>query len=252
MVGAFIAGIGLLLVLGLFGRWFVGVEPRQLLAVGRWLIVVLAVVLLIALVATGRGSFALGLLVMLSPFLRPVWRRLQAVALQARIQGGSGDQTSTLETRTLRMSLDHRSGDLDGEIIVGAFAGRRLSDLTLPELAELMRACAVSDTQSLPLLETFADRRFPGWRDASEDQAEPSGADTGAGDSAAGAPGPGRMSRDDAYRILGLAPGASDDDVRAAYHRLIKVLHPDQGGSSLLAAQVNRARDRLLDRGKAS
>ena len=56
------------------------------------------------------------------------------------------------------------------------------------------------------------------------------------------------MTRDDAFRILGLSPDAGEDEIRAAHHRLIKVLHPDQGGSSLLAAQVNRARDLLLGR----
>ena len=48
-------------------------------------------------------------------------------------------------------------------------------------------------------------------------------------------------------RVLGLEPGASDAAIReAAYHRLIASVHPDQGGSSFLAAQVNRAQEILL------
>ena len=55
-----------------------------------------------------------------------------------------------------------------------------------------------------------------------------------------------------ARRILGLDDGASEDDIRAAYHRLIALVHPDRGGSGFLAAQVNRARDVLLRRARRS
>ena len=56
------------------------------------------------------------------------------------------------------------------------------------------------------------------------------------------------MSEAEAYRILGLDPGASVEEVRAAYHRLIRRVHPDLGGSSALAALLNAAKD-LLDPG---
>lgn len=52
--------------------------------------------------------------------------------------------------------------------------------------------------------------------------------------------------RTQAWQILGLTPGASRDDIISAHRRLIAALHPDQGGSSFLAAQINRARDILL------
>jgi hypothetical protein len=56
----------------------------------------------------------------------------------------------------------------------------------------------------------------------------------------------GAMSRTEALKVLGLAEGASKDDIRAAYHRLIKQTHPDKGGSSYLAAKINEAKDVLL------
>ena len=55
------------------------------------------------------------------------------------------------------------------------------------------------------------------------------------------------MTEAEAYRVLGLAPGASREAVRAAHSRLIRRVHPDLGGSSTLAALINAARD-LLDR----
>lgn len=59
-------------------------------------------------------------------------------------------------------------------------------------------------------------------------------------------PEPGGMSAADARSILGVEPGASVADIRAAYARLIQRAHPDKGGTAGLAAQLNAARDRLL------
>jgi hypothetical protein len=56
----------------------------------------------------------------------------------------------------------------------------------------------------------------------------------------------GPMSRAEAYQVLGLQPGASEDDVRAAHRRLMQAAHPDHGGSDWLAARINQARDVLL------
>ncbi len=61
-----------------------------------------------------------------------------------------------------------------------------------------------------------------------------------------GGSGAGRMSRDEAYSVLGLKPGASREEVLAAHRRLIQKAHPDQGGSDYLAAKINQARDLLL------
>jgi hypothetical protein len=56
----------------------------------------------------------------------------------------------------------------------------------------------------------------------------------------------GPMSRAEAYQVLGLQPGASEEDIRAAHRRLMQGAHPDHGGSDWLAARINQARDVLL------
>jgi hypothetical protein len=61
-------------------------------------------------------------------------------------------------------------------------------------------------------------------------------------------PEPAGMSAAEARSILGVAPDASVADIRAAYSRLMRMAHPDKGGTTGLAAQLNAARDRLLKR----
>ncbi len=56
----------------------------------------------------------------------------------------------------------------------------------------------------------------------------------------------GGMTREEAYEVLGLRPGASAEQVREAHLRLMRAAHPDAGGSDWLASRVNQARDVLL------
>ena len=58
----------------------------------------------------------------------------------------------------------------------------------------------------------------------------------------------GPMTRAEALNVLGLTDPVSDADVRAAWVRLMRVAHPDGGGSDWLAARVNQAKDVLLGR----
>ena len=54
------------------------------------------------------------------------------------------------------------------------------------------------------------------------------------------------LSRPEALEILGLEDGADEEQIRQAYHRLMKQAHPDQGGSEWYAKRLNEAKRRLL------
>ncbi len=56
----------------------------------------------------------------------------------------------------------------------------------------------------------------------------------------------GAMSREEAFQVLGLHLDATEEEIRAAHHRLMRAAHPDAGGSDWLASRVNQARDVLL------
>jgi hypothetical protein len=146
----------------------------------------------------------------------------------------STGQASKVRSQFLDMTLDHDSGQLSGQIVAGQYAGRALDEFDLPQLAAMM---AGFDAESVALLESYLDRRFPAWRQNAQ------------GDAAGGqgrAASSGKMTNEEAYQILGLQAGATRDEIGRAHRSLMKKLHPDQGGSTYLAARVNEAKDTLL------
>jgi hypothetical protein len=150
----------------------------------------------------------------------------------------SGSQSSGVETEWLRMSLDHDSGAMDGVILRGHWLGRMLSALSESELFELLDACA-SDPPSIRVLEAYLDRRLgPTWRDRRPSrEEEPPPRSQRRSDA---------MSRGEACAVLGVKPDASEEEIKSAHRRLMRKVHPDQGGSDELASRVNRARAVLL------
>jgi DnaJ-domain-containing protein 1 len=146
----------------------------------------------------------------------------------------SPGQSSRVCSQYLDMSLDHDNGELSGQIVEGPNAGRSLDAFDLPQLLAMVPGF---DAESVALLESYLDRRFPAWRQDAQ------------GDRAGGqrrASASGKMTDEEAYQILGLQPGATRDDIGRAHRALMKKLHPDQGGSTYLAARVNEAKDILL------
>ena len=76
-----------------------------------------------------------------------------------------GGRTGSSEVRTklLHMQLDHGSGKITGEVISGAFTGRKIEQMSLAELILLNDECEKVDSEGARIIRTFLDRENPGW-----------------------------------------------------------------------------------------
>lgn len=154
-------------------------------------------------------------------------------------RGQPRGKTSRIDTKHLRMALDHDSGALDGLVLAGRHRDQLLSKLTLEQLLAVRAECIADDPKGVPLIEAYLDRTHGAtWREQesgrqSSDDASPKRASA-------------VMTREEAFAVLGLPPTANDAEIRETHHRLIMKLHPDHGGSDYLAAKINQARDVLL------
>jgi hypothetical protein len=216
ILGALFAAL-LVAVIGLSAQ---RVMPQGTLAALRIGLGVVAAAGAVWALLARQAAIALGLVGIAMALLRPLLGAMRARPTPGRV--------SEARSPALAMTLDHDSGEMDGEVLAGRFAGRRLSELHEDELRGFFEeAEAEGDEETLALLAAYLERR---------------GVETG-GDGPP--PQPGAMSEEDAYRMLGLEPGASLEEVRAAYRRLIRKVHPDLGGSPALAALLNAAKKRL-------
>lgn len=179
------------------------------------------------------GAAAAFLLRFLPMILRllPFWQMFRSRTASGQTR--KGKQSSTIRTAYLLMELDHDSGNMDGEVLQGQFAGRKLAQLELVQLLELRMECQ-SDTDSLQVLEAYLDRTRDEWRDQSNNSQAPPDQEEST------------MTRQLALEILGLQEGASDEEIVKAHRSMMQRLHPDRGGSDYLAKKINTAKDFLL------
>lgn len=232
--------------------WFRRTPPQQVAKTLRLSLLLGALGLLLVLAVTGRlnplfaalaGAVALFLrlfyVLRLLPLVRQILRHLGLGPVPGAETGearaGSGP-TSSIRTRFLAMTLDHQSGEMDGQVLEGPLRDRLLSRLDEGQLADLYGLCRSQDDESAAVLEAYLDRRLgPDWREnwrREQTWTPPSGA--------------GAMNEEEAYAVLGLPRGASADEIRGAHRRLMQRIHPDRGGSDYLAAKINQAKRLLL------
>src|SRR5262249_14555065 len=215
-----VAGVVAVVVLYLLLQMFRAANPAVL---ARAIKIVGGVVSLAGAAYTGvRGEFAVAIplgifgagLLGWSPFGTSGFSTIGGLFGGQRSSG----QSSRVRSAFLDMSLDHDSGELSGTILAGEYAGRSLGEFDLAQLAAMMPAF---DAESVALLESYLDRRFPAWRQNAQSN--------GAGGQRRAAAG-GKMTTEEAYQILGLQPGASRDDIAPAHRALRRKWHPDHGG----------------------
>lgn len=264
----------LLILLALIGaaywfvRWFRRTPPHQVsaglrkgLLWGAIAVVVLAAVtgrlnpLFAALAAAVPIVIRIVNLVRMLPMMQQVLRAIGLGGLAGGVAGATGSSQgngqSKISTRFLDMRLDHESGQMDGEVREGPFAGNHLYELALDQLLRMLELYEDADAQSAAVLRAYLDREHPDWLDDWETAADETGGSTGR----SGRQSQGRqsgadataMTTEEAWSILGLEPGADAAAIRAAHRRLMQKFHPDRGGSDYLAAQINAAKSLLMN-----
>lgn len=233
-----------------FVNWLLKEDPKRVAAVMRRSVLWVAAGLVLLLAVTGRLHWLFVLVAALAPFVGRLLSLLRYVPLLSQLYSyyqntrsahaagaGSnpgGPDTSHVRSRFLHMTLNHDSGEMDGEVLEGDFQGQHLSALSLGELMSLLKQYRAQDNDSAALLQAYLDRYHGGWERQGEQGRQ--SADAGGGP----------MSKDEAGQILGISPDAAPEDVVAAHRRLMQKLHPDRGGSDYLAAKINQAKDLLL------
>ena len=146
-------------------------------------------------------------------------------------------QSTRVATDWVEMELDHDTGDMRGRILKGTFGGKSLQQLTDNDALRFYAEAGAADSETARLLEAYLDRRLgPDWRTKANEKTSSSQRPRSST----------AMTREEAYRVLGLSPGASEAEIRDAYKRLMMNLHPDRGGTDYLAAKINEAKDVLL------
>lgn len=231
--------------------WGLGIAVLLALAIysiGLWRTGNLASLLAILRVVIGGGSLLVAAILGLGGRVGPA-SILAAIGASVLFRGRLGPidfnttqtpkgQASSVKSRFIAMHLDHENGDMAGQVIAGGLKGSDLADLDEDKSRQLYAEIS-NDPDSLALFETWFDKYRDGWRDYF-------GGPAGQQNDGAANSGSAIDTLAEAYAILGLQPGASEEEIQAAHRRMMKSVHPDQGGSTYLATKVNEAKDMLL------
>jgi DnaJ-domain-containing protein 1 len=231
-MGAVIFGIVALAVLLVVLHGFSKANPRNVAIVLKATGGIGALAVAVIMAVRGRIDLAVTLGVVGLSLLG--WLPWSVPGFGARTQKSAG-QVSRVRSAFVEMELDHDTGAMRGTILAGPRVGQSLEVL---DMATLTAFLPEIDEESRALLMAYLDRREPTWREHAQ-----AGATAGPGLWSTG-----KMTEEEAYQILGLTPGASVSDIGRAHRTLMKKLHPDQGGSTYLAARVNEAKDILTRR----
>jgi len=184
----------------------------------------------VILVVSGRmhwvGAGLAALIPLGKTFLAFGFRALPILRLLGRFK----TSPSQFKTKSLNVTINFSNSQMDGEVLIGDLAGKKLSELSDEQLESIATQLKDIDRESYALLYAYRMRRG----NAVQQNEDGFNAESFNG-----------LSESEAYDVLGLDPNASKEEVIKAHKRLVQRLHPDRGGSDYLAAKINAAKDRL-------
>lgn len=238
MIGRLILLIAFLLAVFTLIQLFKN-TPKAQIKSAYWKIGLSVVAMVLILLAvTGRIHWIGAMIGALIPFVRrslpyliryfPTLQQFWRTQTQA---APSANNSSEVKTRILRMTMNHDTQQLYGEVISGPFSGSKLDQLELQQLTQLLEYCHQQEKDSAQLLISYLEHRFGNqWQ-------QHTAPETG-----------GDIDEEAAYAILGLTRGASKAEIIKAHRQMMQKMHPDRGGSNYLAAQINQAKDLLISK----
>ncbi len=218
-----------------FLGWYGKASPQQRNDAIKQIILYGIGAALLLLVVTGRIPWLFAIISAIIPFWRKILAARNLLGLAQRFTGKQFTP-SRFTTQWLVLNFDIINRAIDGEVRIGELAGNKLSELNEAQINSLLAACQ-ADRQSVAAIHAFLRARNAGWEQNAQHankQPPPQYSDV-------------KLSREQALEILGLDTSATENEINKAHKRLMQKLHPDRGGSSYLATQINLAKDTLLN-----
>lgn len=191
-----------------------------------WAVLSISVILVISGRMHWVGAGLAALIPLGKTFLAFGFRALPILRLLGRFK----TSPSQFKTKSLNVTINFSNSQMDGEVLIGDLAGKKLSELSDEQLESIATELKDIDRESYALLYAYRMRRG----NAGQQNEDGFNAESFNG-----------LSESEAYEVLGLDQTASKEEVIKAHKRLVQRLHPDRGGSDYLAAKINAAKDRL-------
>ncbi|USG60189.1 DnaJ domain-containing protein [Sneathiella marina] len=233
MLAYFIIGLSLFVALLIGGNSLANADPKKLVKALRISATIICALLAGFFILTGRFAYA-------PPFVIAALFFLRNKPLFGAGNAPSSGQQSDVETDWIKATLNHDSGEMDGQILKGKYESHILSTLSFDQLMEFHDE-AQDDPQTLAILNSFLDR-YHAQADASGATSEEQTKEQKTRKQS----GTGPMTRREALDILELTDDATLAQIKKAHRQLMKKFHPDHDGSEYMAAKINEAKDVLI------
>ena len=190
----------------------------------RYLIISFILVIALFLIFSGKLNF---LPVALAPallFFRRISGLLSILNMFSKSSFGMGFKPS-FSTSYLRFKVDLKTKLVEIKIIKGSLMNRNFNSLSDKEKNILMKELENNDPKGFRIINMILSQSdFSNHSDQSNYE----------------------LTVNNAYSILGLKEGASEQEIKKAYYGLMKKFHPDKDGNNYLSNLITEAKNKLL------